>query len=87
MVTGRRIEAAPGGHGFTYNTDRGSTVHKAAGRYVPSVFYVVHDKGGYSGRQPVRNGGVANLVIDVLDRPAVRGSEFNRPQELRLFPR
>ncbi len=46
MLTGRRIEAARGGHGITYNTDRGSTVHKAAGRYVPSVFDVVHDRGG-----------------------------------------
>lgn len=33
-------------HGIDYNEDRGRTVHDEAGRYVPSVFDVVHDHGG-----------------------------------------
>jgi hypothetical protein len=47
MLTGRRIDDRRGGHGVTYNSDKSSrTVHKAAGRYVSSVFDVVHDRGG-----------------------------------------
>ena len=46
MLTGRRVDAAAGGHGYTSNTDQGSTVQREAGRYVPSVFDVVHDRGG-----------------------------------------
>ncbi|MBW9215142.1 alkaline phosphatase family protein [Mumia sp. zg.B53] len=45
MLTGRRIDARRGGHGVSVNTDTGTTVHRAAGRYVPSVFDVVHDHG------------------------------------------
>lgn len=33
-------------HGVDYNEDLGRTVHDDAGRYVPSVFDVVHDNGG-----------------------------------------
>lgn len=33
-------------HGVDYNEDLGRTVHAEAGRYVPSVFDVVHDHGG-----------------------------------------
>jgi hypothetical protein len=48
MVTGRRIEAATGGHGVTWNDDRRRppTVQTAAGHDVSSVFDVVHDAGG-----------------------------------------
>jgi Type I phosphodiesterase / nucleotide pyrophosphatase len=48
MVTGRRIEAATGGHGVTWNDDRLTppTVQAAAGHEVASVFNVVHDAGG-----------------------------------------
>lgn len=48
MVTGRRIEAATGGHGVTWNDDRltPSTVQAGAGQDVSSVFNVVHDAGG-----------------------------------------
>lgn len=46
MLTGRRVDARHGGHGVTFNSDNGSTVHKAAGHYVASVFDVVHDRGG-----------------------------------------
>lgn len=35
-----------GGHGVDYNEDRGDTIHDSAGRYVPSVFDLVHDRGG-----------------------------------------
>jgi len=47
MVTGRRITASKGGHGVTWNDDRpGTTVQKAAGHGVSSVFTVVHQGGG-----------------------------------------
>jgi predicted AlkP superfamily pyrophosphatase or phosphodiesterase len=47
MVTGRRIDAAHGGHGVTWNTDRaGTTVQEAAGHDVSSVFRVVRAAGG-----------------------------------------
>lgn len=47
MVTGRRITAAQGGHGVTWNSDRpGTTVQEAAGHAVSSVFTVVHEAGG-----------------------------------------
>lgn len=50
MVTGRRIDAATGGHGVTWNDDRLSpaTVQQAADHDVDSVFSVVHDAGGSS---------------------------------------
>ena len=47
MVTGRRVDAARGGHGVTWNDDRTTpaTVQEAAGRPVESVFSVLdrHD--------------------------------------------
>lgn len=47
MVTGRRITAAEGGHGVTWNDDRpGTTVQAAAGHAVASVFSAVHRAGG-----------------------------------------
>jgi hypothetical protein len=48
MVTGRRIEAATGGHGVTWNDDRPtpSTVQAAAGHDVASVFTAVDASGG-----------------------------------------
>lgn len=47
MVTGRRIAAPRGGHGVTWNEDRpGTTVQRAAGHPVASVFSVVHRAGG-----------------------------------------
>lgn len=47
MVTGRRVEAATGGHGVTWNDERlrPATVQAAAGHPVSSVFDVVHDAG------------------------------------------
>ena len=45
MLTGRRVDAKDGGHGYTVNFDNGGTVHQAAGHYVASVFDVVHDSG------------------------------------------
>ena len=79
MVTGHRI-ALPEGHGVSFNYDNGSTVHSAAGRYVPSVFDVVHDAGGttamYAGKSK----------FDLLDRswnattgaPDVTGADDGR---------
>jgi hypothetical protein len=48
MVTGRRIDAATGGHGVTWNDDRPtpSTVQAAAGHDVASVFTAVDAAGG-----------------------------------------
>lgn len=48
MVTGRRIEAATGGHGVTWNDDRRrpATVQAAAGQRVESVFTQVAAAGG-----------------------------------------
>lgn len=48
MVTGRRIEAATGGHGVTWNDDRltPNTVQEAAGHDVASVFTAVDAAGG-----------------------------------------
>ncbi len=48
MVTGRRIEAAKGGHGVTWNDDRRrpATVQAAAGKRVESVFTSVQAAGG-----------------------------------------
>ncbi|MEV7428395.1 alkaline phosphatase family protein [Nocardioides sp. NPDC092400] len=49
MVTGRRVDRARGGHGVTWNTHRpGTTVQRAAGHAVASVFSVVHAGGGES---------------------------------------
>lgn len=45
MVTGRPVEG-PAGHRYTYNSYGGPTVHRTAGRYIPSVFDQVHDHGG-----------------------------------------
>lgn len=47
MLTGRRIDAAAGGHGVTWDGDRpGTTVQGAAGHPVGSVFSAVHTAGG-----------------------------------------
>lgn len=47
MMTGRRINASKGGHGVTWDVDRPhSTVQKAAGHPVASVFSKVHARGG-----------------------------------------
>jgi hypothetical protein len=47
MLTGRRVEAAKGGHGVTWDVDRTrpATVQRAAGHRVTSVFNVVHRAG------------------------------------------
>jgi hypothetical protein len=58
MLTGRRIDDRKGGHGVTFNSDTGSTVHRAAHHYVASMFDVVHDRGGstavFSAKKEVR---------------------------------
>lgn len=48
-LTGRRIDAAAGGHGVTWNDDlprRPDTIQQAAGEDVASIFTQVHDAGG-----------------------------------------
>ena len=44
MLTSRPV-AGGSGHGVTFNSDNGSTVHASAGAYVTSVFDIVHDNG------------------------------------------
>ena len=44
MLTGRAVSTGSGGHGVTRPGVAG-TVHKAAGRYVSSVFDIVHNNG------------------------------------------
>lgn len=44
MLTGRAVLPSSGGHGVT-RPGAASTVHKAAGRYVSSVFDIVHNNG------------------------------------------
>lgn len=51
MVTGRRVDAADGGHGVTWNDEAkatADTVHEAAGEHVASLFTTVDDAGGSS---------------------------------------
>lgn len=48
MLTGRRVEARSGGHGVTWDDDRPTTVQKAAGHSVASIFTVVDKAGGSS---------------------------------------
>lgn len=45
LLTGRRVPPLRGGHGIAVNQDTGATVHEAAGRYVSSVFDIVHNGG------------------------------------------
>ncbi len=62
MLTGRRVDAAALGHGVTYNNDRGEVVRTTAGRYVSSVFDLVHNQGGRTYLAANRN------RIDMVDR-------------------
>lgn len=48
MLTGRRVATAKG-HAVNINFDDGGDVHSKAGGYVPSLFDVVHDRGGRTG--------------------------------------
>ena len=46
MLTSRRVDERRGGHGVDFNDDESkTTVDRAAGRYIPSIFDVVHDRG------------------------------------------
>ena len=40
---------------------------------------------GYRGKQPIRNGDLANLATDALDLPRVPGSQFDSPRTLDPF--
>ena len=44
MLTSRPVSGTYG-HGVSFNSDNGSTIHAAAGSYVTSVFDIVHDNG------------------------------------------
>ena len=41
---------------------------------------------GYTGRQPIRNGDVADLATDLLGLPVVPGSQLDRSQTLAVSP-
>lgn len=43
MLTGRRVDPTAGGHGVSWRSDPRTTVHAAAGDYVPGIFDVAHD--------------------------------------------
>jgi hypothetical protein len=45
MLTGRRVKARAGGHGVKFDRDNGGTVQSTAGRYVSSIFDLVHNFG------------------------------------------
>ncbi|WP_028659702.1 endonuclease/exonuclease/phosphatase family protein [Nocardioides insulae] len=45
VLTGRRVRARAQGHGIDRDRDPGTTVHRRAGRYVSSVFDLVHNLG------------------------------------------
>lgn len=45
MLTGTTVSTGTGGHGVGGTGAGVASVHKSAGRYVPSVFDVVHDRG------------------------------------------
>jgi hypothetical protein len=62
MITGRPASRRAGGTGVDFNADNGRTVHRVAGRYVESVFDVVHDAGGATGLY------VGKGKFDFLDR-------------------
>jgi hypothetical protein len=66
---------------------RGAAVDRGVDLYAINPAYA--DPGtrrtGYGARrQPVRNGMVANLALDLLDLPAVEGSELDDQLDLRL---
>jgi Type I phosphodiesterase / nucleotide pyrophosphatase len=79
MVSGRAITKTRG-HGVTFNTDDGSTIHDSADEYVASIFDVVHDNGGSTGMY------VGKAKFDFLDRswnatngaPDVTGADNGR---------
>lgn len=83
MLTGRRIDARAGGHGVTWDDDRPSTtVQRAAGHPVGSVFTVVAAAGGesalFSTKEKFRlyerswSASIDRAVYDVQQRRLVR---------------
>lgn len=83
MLTGRRIDAGAGGHGVTWDDDRPwTTVQKAAGHPVGSVFGVVEVSGGesalFSTKEKFRlyerswSSAIDRAAYDVVQRRLVR---------------
>lgn len=84
MVTGRRISAATGGHGVTWNDDRSrpDTVQSAAGHDVASIFSVLGEAGGSSAVFAAKTkfslwqrswpAGIARIEIDARNGRLVR---------------
>lgn len=96
MLTGRRINAAKGGHGVDWNADRkGSTVQKAAGEPVQSIFTTVRESGGssavFAGKTSFSlfrrswRGGVDRFVVDERMPRLVRAVEQDLTAATRDF--
>ena len=96
MMTGRRVEAARGGHGVTWDDDRpGSTVAAAAGHRVSSVFSVTHradlstalfsTKSKFSLYQRSWPTAIDRFVTDEKQRRLVRTARRDLVKERRAF--
>ena len=76
MMTGRRITAAKGGHGVTWDDDRpGSTVQQAAGHGVASIFSSVHATDGSTALYTTKS------KFGLYDRSWPRGIDTFRVRE------
>ena len=76
MMTGRRITAAKGGHGVTWDDDRpGSTVQQAAGHRVASIFTSVHRADGSTALYTTKS------KFSLYDRSWPRGIDTFRVRE------
>ena len=52
---------------------------------IPGSAALGSSRTSYRGKQPIRNGDLANLATDALDLPRVPGSQFDSPRTLDLF--
>ncbi len=80
MVTGRRVSAARGGHGVTWNDHRGgTTVQAAAGEDVASVFTVAHAAGSTALFAAKKKFSIFERSWDAdIDRVLIRESDDER---------
>lgn len=74
-LTSRPARRAIGGHGVGERTDKGGTIHKAAGHYVASVFDVLHDYNRRSGYFS-SHAKTGNRVINSYDGNSGRADHY-----------